>query len=121
MNSLIEVDMTTIREAALHFKRCKVAGQAIIDRLKKQKTTVKTWVFFKKEISVWEYLGTIEGWHGRGHYAALAGFATEEEGRLINLASKGYDYDQYAKHGRRVFLTPSDYRSLIWIMETKID
>lgn len=37
MNSLIEVDMTTIREAALHFKRCKIAGQAIIDRLKKTK------------------------------------------------------------------------------------
>lgn len=121
MNSLIEVDMTTIREAALHFKRCKVAGQAIIDRLKKQKTKVKTWVFFQKEISVWDYLGTIEGWHGRGFYAAMSGWASEDEGRLINLANKCYDFESYTKYGRRVFLTPSDYRSLTWIMETKID
>lgn len=120
MTTLIEVDMSTIREVAKHFKKCQEEGKALIKRLKTQKTTVRSWVFFKKEVSVWEHLREAQGWNGPGFYAWRGGWITEEEGRLIDLASKWYDFESYTKFGLRVFLTPGDYRSLIWIAETKL-
>lgn len=120
MSTLIEVDMSSIQEAACHLKKCQRAGKEIIKRLKEQKTTVKTWIFFNKQVSVWEYLATIQGWQTRAHYAFLGGFITENEVRLVDLANKQYDFESYTKQGRRVFLTPGDYRSLIWILETRL-
>lgn len=120
MSTLIEVDISTIREVAQHFKKCKARGQQLIAKLKERKISVRTWVFFHKEISVWQSVCSFDGWHGRGYYAAAGGFVTEEEGRLIDLAGKWYDFEEYTKHGKRVFLNPGDYRSLIWISETKL-
>lgn len=122
MSTLTEVDIETISRAYEHLKLCQKRGHEVVDRLSAEKMTIKTWIFFNKEISAWDfYMGNIHGWYSGAYYAKRDGKVTEHEARCVDLRHRCYDFDNIIKQGKRAFLNSSDLRALCHILDTKLE
>lgn len=121
MESLIEVDIETIIQAVEHQKICQQKAEEIIDRFKKKKIKVRSWIFFKKEISLFDFYRKNAGYYGWNYYACLDGEITELESRIIDVWYIYFDFNRSIEHGKRVFLRKSDFDKMTTILETKLD
>ncbi|QGZ16345.1 hypothetical protein Hena1_01950 [Erwinia phage Hena1] len=122
MSTLVEVDIETISQAYDHLALCQKRGNEVVDRLKSEKMTVKKWIFFEKEITMWDYYtGDYHGWHTAAYYAQRDGKITEHEARCVNLRNRSYDFKVIVEHGTRALLSTSDLRALGNILDTKLE
>lgn len=122
MSSLTEVDLETISGAIDHLAKCQARGEEVVERLKSQTTTVKRWIFFEKEMSLWDFYGKgTSGWHPISFYAMRDGKITENEARCVDLRRSSYDFNMMVECGTRVLLDSSDLRSLSYILDTKLE
>lgn len=121
MESLIEVDIETIIKAVEHQKICQQKVDDIIYRLKEKKIKVRSWIFFKKEISLFDFYRKSAGYREWNYYACLDGEITELEKYLVDVWYIYFDFNHSIKHGKRVFLRKSDFDKMTTILETKLD
>lgn len=121
MESLIEVDIETIIKAVEHQKICQQKAEEIIYRLKEKKIKVRSWIFFKKEISLFDFYRLNAGYREWNYYACLDGKITELESRIIDVWYIYFDFNHSIEHGKRVFLRKSDFDKMTTILETKLD
>lgn len=122
MDSLIEVDLDLILECAEKFEKIQIEGKKVIARLKAQKVKKKSWIFFKKEVSVWSYLHNDTSFFGPAYWAEKLGYVMAVEGRYLRIAGWSKpDFFSYPAYGVRVLLSQREYENLHYIMETDIE
>ena len=122
MSTLTEVDLATIQKALDHLPLCQARGDAVVQRLKERMVTVKHWLIFEKNISMWDYyVKNSVAWHSPEFCAARDEQISDSESRCVYLRRRSYDFDNIVKQGKRAFLSSSDLRALCYILDTKLE
>lgn len=123
MDSLIEVSKDKIAECMKRFDLLQAEGDKVAKFLREKKTKVRTWLFFKKEVSVWMSLanGGLMGypiwWSARE-----AGYITPHQARALRISRMSRpDFGTYIKHGEGILLSSSEYDTLYFILETDVE
>lgn len=121
MESLIEVKIGKVLQAVEHKKVCEQKAEAVISRMQENKIKVRSWFFFKKEISLFDFYRKNGGYREWYYYAHLDGHITKSENRFLEVKYTYFRFNHTIRHGERAFLTESDFSRMTLILETKLE
>lgn len=117
MESLIEVKIEKVLQAVEHKKVCEQKAKAVISHMQEKKIKVRSWFFFKKEISLFDFYRKNGGYRD----AYLDGHITKSENRFLEVYYTYFRFNHTIRHGERAFLTESDFSRMTLILETKLE
>lgn len=121
MESLIEVKIEKVMKAVEHKKVCEQKAKAVISHMQEKKIKVRSWFFFKKEISLFDFYRKKDGLREWYYYAYLDGHITKSENRFLEVKYTYFRFNHTIHHGERAFLTESDFSRMTLILETKLE
>jgi len=121
MESLVEVKIEKVLQAVEHKKICEQKARAVISRMQEKKIKVRSWFFFKKEISLFDFYRKNAGYREWYYYAYLEGHITKSENRFLDVHYTYFRFNHTICHGERAFLTESDFSRMTLILETKLE
>lgn len=120
-NTQIVVNIELIKEAADKFENICSVGEFFKKKLKETPHTYKKWFGLKKvKTNQLDYAKKLScnNLRSTGSWAYTTGLVEDKViGDAIDISYRYYDWSDWGKYGNKVFLSESDYNSLLEVLD----